>query len=106
MNRSLFAQWRASFLAGLVVVLPGVVTIAAVKWLFGTIASVTDLLLFFLPKNLTHSGLVYPNDGNGPVRWYWSLLALLLAIAAVCAVGVAARYYFGKRMIEWADGVM
>jgi uncharacterized membrane protein len=105
-KKSHFAHWRDSFLTGLVIVLPGVITVAAVKWLFGTIASITDLLLFFLPKHLTHSGLVYPNDGNGPIYWYWSLLALLLAVALVCAVGVAARYYFGKRMIAWTDNAM
>jgi len=105
-NKSLFARWRANFLTGLVIVLPGVITLAAVKWLFGTIASVTDLLLFFLPTKLTHAGLVYPNDGNGPMYWYWSLLALLLAVALVSAVGVATRYYFGKRIIAWADSVM
>src|ERR1041384_861071 len=35
--------------------------------------------------------------------WYWSLAAFVLAIVLVCAVGLAARNYFGKRMIEWAD---
>ena len=35
--------------------------------------------------------------------WYWSLAAFVLAILLVCAVGLAARNYFGKKMIEWAD---
>ena len=38
--------------------------------------------------------------------WYWSLLALLLAVVIVSVVGVLTRYYFGKRMIAWADNVM
>ena len=38
--------------------------------------------------------------------WYWSLLALLLAVGIVSAVGVLARYYIGKRMIAWADSLM
>jgi len=100
-KKSLFARWRASFLTGLVIVLPGVITLAIVKWFFGTVSSLTDLLLFFLPKSLTHE-----NDGTGPMFWYWSLLAFLLAVAIVSVIGVLARYYLGKRMIAWTDGMM
>jgi len=82
-------------------VLPGVITLAVVKWFFGTVSSMTDLLLFFLPKSLTHD-----NDGVGPMFWYWSVLAFLLAVIIVSTIGVLARYYFGKRMIAWADGLM
>ena len=100
-KKSLFARWRASFLTGLMIVLPGVITLAVVKWLFGTISSVTDTLLFFLPKSLTHD-----NGGDGPMFWYWSVLALLLAVTIVTIVGLLTRYYFGKRMIAWTDGLM
>ena len=101
MRKSLFAQWRASFFTGLAVVLPGVITLAVVKWFFGTVSSLTDLLLFFLPKSTTHEG-----DGAGPMYWYWSLLALTLAVALVTGIGLLARYYLGKRMIAWADNLM
>ena len=101
MKKSLFARWRASFLTGLLIVLPGVITLAVVKWFFGTVSSLTDLLLFFLPRNLTHD-----NDGAGPMFWYWSLLAFLVAVGSVTAVGVLARYYIGKRLIAWADNLM
>jgi len=100
-KKSLFARWRASFFTGLAIVLPGVITLAVVKWFFGTVSSMTDLLLFFLPKSLTHD-----NDGVGPMFWYWSVLAFLLAVIIVSTIGVLARYYFGKRMIAWADGLM
>lgn len=99
------ARWRASFLTGLAVVLPGVITLAVVKWLFGTISSFTDTLLFFLPYWLGPN-VIYQNGGSGPVYWYWSVLALLLAVVLVSFIGVLARYYFGKRLIAWADGVM
>ena len=36
--------------------------------------------------------------------WYWSVLALVLAVVLISAVGVLARYYIGKRLIEWLDG--
>ena len=99
------ARWRASFLTGLAVVLPGVITLAVVKWLFGTISSFTDTLLFFLPYWLGPKA-IYRDGVSGPVFWYWSVLALLLAVVMVSIVGVLARYYFGKRLIAWADGVM
>jgi uncharacterized membrane protein len=101
MRKSIFARWRASFFTGLLIVLPGVITLAVVKWFFGTISSLTDSLLFFLPTTLTHE-----NDGTGPVHWYWSLLALLMAVVIVSVIGVLARYYIGKRLIAWADGLM
>jgi uncharacterized membrane protein len=106
MRKSIFARWRAWFLTGLVVTLPALLTLAAVKWLVGTISSVTDLLLFFLPRTLTHESLVNPNDGKGPMYWYWSLVALVLAVILISSVGVLARYYIGKRMIEWMDNAM
>jgi uncharacterized membrane protein len=81
-------------------------TLAAVKWLIGTISGVTDVLLFFLPKSLTHESLIYPNDGKGAMHGYWSMVALLLAVALISVVGVLARYYIGKKIIEWTDRVL
>lgn len=100
-QKSLFARWRRSFLAGLAVVLPGVITLAVVKWLFGTISSFTDILLFFLPSTVTHE-----DNGLGPVYWYWSLIAIGVAAVVVTFIGVLARYYIGKRMIDLADSLM
>jgi uncharacterized membrane protein len=100
-KKSFFARWRTSFFTGLLIVLPGVITLAVVKWFFGTISSFTDLLLFFLPTTITHE-----NNGAGPIHWYWSLLALTVAVAIVSVVGGMTRYYFGKRMIAWADNTM
>ena len=101
MKKSFFPRWRASFFTGLLIVLPGVITLAVVKWFFGTVSSLTDLLLFFLPKNWTHE-----NNGIGPMFWYWSLLAFIVAIAIVSVIGGMTRYYFGKRMIALADNLM
>ena len=100
-QRSLLAPWRASFFTGLAVVLPGFITLAIVKWFFGTVSSLTDMLLFFLPSNVTHE-----NNGFGPVHWYWSLLALAVAALLVTFVGLLTRYYMGKRLIELADNLM
>jgi uncharacterized membrane protein len=105
-KKSFFARWRACFFTGLVIVLPGVITLAVVKWFFGTISSFTDALLFFLPHLIPDPKLIYANGQSGPMCWYWSLLALLVGIAIVSVVGGMTRYYIGKRLIAWADSVM
>jgi len=97
-KKSLFVRWRSCFLTGLAVTFPAIVSVAAVVWLFSTVSNVTDWLLFFLPHSITHN-----NDGQGPVRWYWSAAAFLLAVALVSVVGVLARYYIGKKIIDWTD---
>jgi uncharacterized membrane protein len=97
-KQNLFASWQANFWAGLAIVLPGVISVAVLIWLFGTVANITDTLLLFLPRVLTHQ-----NQGMGPMYWYWSLFAFVLAIFLIGVVGLLARNYFGKRMIEWVD---
>ena len=105
MKKSFFARWRASFFTGLLIVLPGVITLAVVKWFFGTISSFTDMLLFFLPHYLD-SKIIYVNGQSGAMFWYWSLLALVVGVAIISVVGGMTRYYIGKRMIAWADNAM
>jgi uncharacterized membrane protein len=84
-----------------VLVLPAIISFAVIKWLFGTISSITDLLLFFLPKTITHE-----DAGRGPMFGCWSLIALLLAVVIISFVGRLARNYFGRKMIEWMDAAM
>jgi uncharacterized membrane protein len=104
-RRTLFARWRRNFLTGLVICLPALLTLAAVKWLFGTISTFTDTLLFFLPAFFKPE-LIYENGQNGPMFWYWSLLALVLAALLIACVGILGQHYIGKRMIEWLDTLM
>lgn len=101
MKKSLFARWQANFWAGLAIVLPAVISIAVLRWLFGTVANITDTLLIFLPTKLTHH-----DAGNGPMYWYWSLVALVLAIFLIGTVGLLARNYFGRKIIEWVDAAL
>lgn len=98
MRKSLFSRWRADFLAGLAVVLPGIVSIAVLLWLFGTVSHFTDTLLFFLPQTWTHA-----QAGAGPILWHWSMMALLLTVLLIGALGRMARYYVGKKMIQFVD---
>jgi uncharacterized membrane protein len=104
-RKNFFARWRASFVTGLFIVLPGIITLAVVKWVFGTITSFTDTLLFFLPYFLGPKN-VYKNGADDAMFWYWSLLAIALAVFLISAVGLITRYYFGKRLIAWADNLM
>jgi uncharacterized membrane protein len=83
------------------VVLPVVVSLSLVIWVFGTIAGVTDILLIFVPRKITHH-----DQGAGPMFWYWSLAALGVALCFITLVGVLARNYFGKRIIRWVDSSM
>ncbi len=101
MRKSLFARWRANFLAGLAVVLPAVISIAVVVWLFRNVSNLTDTLLIFLPKEWTHQ-----RDGDGKMYWYWSVCALALAILLIGLVGRLARNYVGKQLIGMIDLAM
>jgi uncharacterized membrane protein len=100
-KNDLLARWQANFWAGLVIVLPAVISIAVLIWLFGTVTQITDTLLFFLPRSLTHH-----DQGLGPARWYWSLVALVLAVFLIGVVGLLARNYFGRKIIEWVDSAL
>jgi len=104
-QKSFFARWRANFATGLFMVLPAVISIAVMVWLFGTVANVTDTLLFFMPHDITHrNGADGP--GSGTMHWYWSLVALLLAVILISVAGRLGRNYFGKKIIEWMDHAM
>lgn len=96
-----FSRWQANFFAGLAVVLPAVLSIAVVLWLFGTIANLTDTLLIFIPADITHK-----DGGKGEMYWYWSLVALVLAASIITLIGSLARVYLGRQIIQMVDQVM
>ncbi|MBU6399959.1 MAG: DUF502 domain-containing protein [Verrucomicrobia bacterium] len=97
----LVSRWRASFLTGLAIALPAVISIAVVRWLFGTISNVTDTLLILVPREWTHA-----RDGDGQMYWYWSLCALVLAAILITLLGRLARNYLGRRLIKIVDDTL
>ncbi len=101
MSGRVFARWQANFWAGLAIVLPGVISIAVLLWLFKTFSNITDALLIFLPKRWTHQ-----DHGQGALYWYWSVVALCWAVLLVCMVGLLARNYFGKRLLDLVDATL
>lgn len=104
-HKGLFVRWRANFVAGLAIILPAVVSIAVIVWLFGSVSNITDALLFFL-KYFLDPEWIYLNGRSGQMFWYWSLLALLLAVGLVSIVGRLARNYIGKKLIQWMDNIL
>ena len=100
-ENNLVAQWRANFFTGLAIVMPAVISIAVVVWLFRNVANLTDYLLFFLPPRLTHA-----NGGKGEMAWYWSICAFLFAIALITLIGRFGRNYFARKAIQWTDNAL
>jgi uncharacterized membrane protein len=97
-KKDFLASWRTNFFTGLAIVLPAVVSVAVIFWLFFTVSNITDTLLIFIPRKMTHE-----SGGMGAMFWYWKLVALILAIILTAFVGRLARNYLGKRIIEWVD---
>jgi uncharacterized membrane protein len=101
-NKDLFCKWRTSFFTGLAIVLPAIVSLVVVFWLFFTISTVTDKMLIFIPRGITHEdgagGL-----GTGDIRWYWRVVALFLSLILISVVGMLARNYMGRKLIDSVD---
>lgn len=104
-QKGFFAVWRANFVTGLVVILPAVISIAVLVWLFGNVANITDALLFFL-KYFLPPEYIYVNGTSGQMFWYWSLLAFALAIMLISIIGRLARNYIGKKVIQAIDSLI
>jgi uncharacterized membrane protein len=97
-------RWRDNFFAGLAIVMPAVITVAVVVWIYANVSNVTDMLLFFVPKSWIRSRL--PGGTWGEIHWYWSLIALIWALFLVGLVGRYGRHYFGRKAIEWLDNAI
>jgi uncharacterized membrane protein len=97
-ENDVLAQFRANFFTGLAIVMPAVISIAVVVWLFRNVAGLTDYLLFFLPHKLTHE-----DAGNGAMYWYWSIAAFVFALVLITFIGRFGRNYFARKAFEWMD---
>ena len=81
--------------------LPAVVTLALLKWMFGTTTKLTNLLLVPIPKDWK-----FVNGQSGEIWWFWSLAALAIAGFGVALIGQLGRYYVGKQIIASFDSLM
>lgn len=102
MNTDHFARWRANFFTGLAIVLPAIISLVVIFWLFFTVSNITDRILIFLPKQITHESTSI-GPGTGPMYWYWSVVALILVFFLISVVGLLARNYLGKKLISSVD---
>jgi len=100
-ENDVLAQFRANFFTGLAIVMPAVISIAVVVWLFRNVANLTDYVLFFVPHRITHE-----NHGQGEMYWYWSLCAFVLAVLLISLVGRFGRNYFARKAIQWTDNAL
>lgn len=98
MKHEPLARLQANFFTGLAVVLPAIISIAVVVWLFGTVSNITDKLLFAIPGDWKYVGRV-----KGDIHWYWSLAALIIAFLGITLVGRTARHFVVKKMIETGE---
>ena len=101
MTKNLLGRWQGNFWAGLAVVLPAIISFAVIVWLYKTVGSLTDPLLFFVPRRLTHA-----DNGQGEIFWYWSLIAIAFGVLLIAIIGLFARNYFGKRIIALFETVV
>ena len=44
-----------------------------------------------------------PDGELGDIQWYWSWVALALAVFLICLAGRYGRNYLGRKTIEWLD---
>ncbi|HEX4119841.1 MAG TPA: DUF502 domain-containing protein [Verrucomicrobiae bacterium] len=100
-ENNFFKRWRGNFFAGLALVLPSVISVAVVVWIFRNVSNLTDTLLFFLPPRMTHE--ILPDGQLGAIPWYWSAVALAIAVLLISFAGRYGRNYFGRKTIEWID---
>ncbi len=80
---------KTTILGGLVVILPTVILIMLVKWLFGLVQGITNPI----------AGKIFPDT----VGQYWGMVLALLVILGLCfLVGILVRTQLGK----WLYGVL
>lgn len=84
---------RKWFFAGLLVVLPLVITVWVLQWILG----VLDQTLLILPTDW------HPDRTLGV---HIPGLGVLLALAILLVVGAIASNFIGRRLLAWGDGIL
>jgi uncharacterized membrane protein len=83
MRPNFFTSLRNAFLSGLLLIAPLAITLWVFSWLIGWIGgSFRPVLFFFVPK--------------GPLDVLLDILATIIVVGLVTALGYASRYVFGK----------
>ena len=91
-------QWlRRSFIAGLFVTIPLVISVAALVWIFGII----DGLTAPLARQVLGPAIADPGTARDYVVRFTGFIATLLV---VLAIGVVATNVIGRRLVSRAEG--
>jgi len=110
-KKSLPARWRANFFNRLLHRFAGDHLVRHHQMAVRHHFQRHGLAAVLLPKYITHQtpartrsfGICttepagIPNAGQGPVLWYWSLVALVIAVLLISVIGRLARNYFGRK---------
>ena len=86
------ASFRRWLLAGLLVLVPLMITLAVLNWIIGTL----DQTLWLLPSDWTDWLNAHRVRGLG----------VLLTLAILLVVGAVASNFVGKRLLGWGDAVV
>jgi uncharacterized membrane protein len=93
-RRSLMSALRSSFLTGLVIVAPALVTI----WLLVSVVQfIDDTVVPLIPRSLLPPALFTLNFPG---------MGVLIFLVFVLLVGWLAKGYIGRSLIEWSEGIV
>lgn len=95
MDKSLLTSLRNAFISGLIVLAPLAVTWRVFSWLFENVGGgFRRYFFFFVPDSLLdHSALIA----------VWNVLATVIVLAIVTALGYLSRYVFGQYFVGLAE---
>ena len=94
----MFREWRKNFLTGLLTLLPLVITIVIITWLFKKIDSaVIGQVVNLFPKGWIESV---------PAKIVWKLISLSIVIAAITFIGLITRNVLVKKILELTEKIV
>ncbi|HEY0945185.1 MAG TPA: DUF502 domain-containing protein [Opitutaceae bacterium] len=98
MSTSRFASVRNAFVTGLLLLAPLAVTWLVFSWLVGAVGGrFRDYFFFYVPAELLHN----PN-----LEIVWNVLATVIVVVLVTALGYVSRYVFGRYFGGLAERVI
>ena len=98
MRHKILTKVRNNFIAGLLVVLPVVITI----WILNVIL---NAIVGFVPKILPGT-IVDVYFETPPWKYLWKVLAVTGILIIIFLIGVFARNVIGRRLISWGEKLL
>lgn len=101
----IMTELRKNFFAGILVILPAVVTIFVLCWIFDRLISplvqkaLRPLVLLLIPHNLEWLLEI----GRG---FLWNILSVIMLVVIIVLLGVVARNIIGKKLIGLGERIL